>query len=206
MIFSKMHLVSCTNTHHGIINLVNYGMIQNTKTWISWEQNITFLWNKEILNLCFRWYILRSYHFVVGVTFKKWKLYYNSFTNSQPATLLNLSYSLIRRKIKKSILGSFFMTLVSGCFCFMLILSTKNGLIQVKTVKLHHTKLMDNMGSSSNQWGKSHLHEPTFCYELQLYGERGWRWVGACKSFVWGWSWGTFEKKILKFGFQNISF
>ena len=34
------------------------------------KQNIIFLRNKEILNLCFRWHILRSYCFVVEVTFK----------------------------------------------------------------------------------------------------------------------------------------
>ena len=35
----------------------------------SWERNITFPWNKEIFNLCFRCHILRSYRFVVEVTF-----------------------------------------------------------------------------------------------------------------------------------------
>ena len=45
-------------------------MVKNAKTWMSWEWNIIFLWNKEVLNLCFKWYILRSYHFVVQVTFK----------------------------------------------------------------------------------------------------------------------------------------
>ena len=28
---------SCTNTHHGITDLVNHGMVKNTKTWISLE-------------------------------------------------------------------------------------------------------------------------------------------------------------------------
>ena len=45
-------------------------MVRNTKTWISWEQNIIFLQNKNILNLCFRWHTLRSYQFVAEVTFK----------------------------------------------------------------------------------------------------------------------------------------
>ena len=66
-IYSKMHPVSCTNTHHDvIIDLVN------TKTWISWEWYITFLWNKNILNLCLRWHILRNYHFLAEVTFMNW--------------------------------------------------------------------------------------------------------------------------------------
>ena len=45
-------------------------MVKNAKAWISWERNIIFLQNKKILNLCFRWQILRSYHFEAEVTFK----------------------------------------------------------------------------------------------------------------------------------------
>ena len=66
---SKMHFIPCTNTHRDVTDLVNHGMVKNTKTWISWERNIIFLWNKKILNLCFRWHILRSYHFVAEVIF-----------------------------------------------------------------------------------------------------------------------------------------
>ena len=44
----------------------------NTKTWISWEQNITFLWDKKILNVYLRRHILRSYHFVGEVTLSKY--------------------------------------------------------------------------------------------------------------------------------------
>ena len=51
-------------------DFVNHGMVRNTKTWIPWEQNITFLWNKKILILPLRWNILRSYCFVVEATFK----------------------------------------------------------------------------------------------------------------------------------------
>ena len=69
-IYSKIYLVSCTNTHCDDTDSVNHGMVKNTKTWISWEWNRTFLWNKKILNLCLRWHILRSYHFVVEVTFQ----------------------------------------------------------------------------------------------------------------------------------------
>ena len=67
---SKMHLVSCTNTHRHITDMVNHGMVKNKKTWISWEWNIIFLQNKKVLNLCFRWHISRSYSFVAQVTFK----------------------------------------------------------------------------------------------------------------------------------------
>ena len=66
-----MHLVSCTNTHSDVTDLVNQWMVKNTKTWISRERNIVFLQNKKNLNLCFRWHILRSYHFVAEVTFKE---------------------------------------------------------------------------------------------------------------------------------------
>ena len=65
-----MHPVSCSNTHHDVTYSVNHGMVKNTKTWISWEWNITFLQNKRILNLCLGWDILKSYGFVVEVTFK----------------------------------------------------------------------------------------------------------------------------------------
>ena len=82
-IYSKMHLVSCTNTHRDVTDLVNHGMVKNTKTWISWERNMIFLRNKKILTLCFRWHILRSYRFVAEVTFNSshpghfWKFYWN---------------------------------------------------------------------------------------------------------------------------------
>ena len=65
-----MHLVSCTNTHRDVTDLVNHGMVKNTKTLISSERNIIFLQNKKILNMCFRWHISRSYRFVAEVTFK----------------------------------------------------------------------------------------------------------------------------------------
>ena len=61
------NLMSCGSKD----DLVNHGMVKNTNTWISWEWNIIFLWNKKILNLCFRWHILRSYRFAAEViTFK----------------------------------------------------------------------------------------------------------------------------------------
>ena len=51
----KRSIQKCTIPNHQhvvVIDLVNHGMVKNTKTWISWEQNITFLWNKKIINLC----------------------------------------------------------------------------------------------------------------------------------------------------------
>ena len=59
-----MHLLSCTNTHHEVTDLLNHGMVKDAKTLISSERNINFLQNKEILNLCLRWHILRSYFYV----------------------------------------------------------------------------------------------------------------------------------------------
>ena len=44
--YSKMQPV-CTNTHHDVTDLVNHGMVKNTKTWISWELNMNFLRNKK---------------------------------------------------------------------------------------------------------------------------------------------------------------
>ena len=60
----KMPLLSYTNTHHDVADVVNYGMVKNSTIWISWEWNITFLQNKKILNMCLIWNILRSYCFV----------------------------------------------------------------------------------------------------------------------------------------------
>ena len=74
-IYSKMHPVSCTNTHHDITDLVNLGIAKITKTWIPWEWNITFPKNKKVLNQCLRWHILRSYHFEAEVTFKFYSVF-----------------------------------------------------------------------------------------------------------------------------------
>ena len=69
-IYSRMQPVSCTNTHHDVRDLVNCGMVKNTKTWIPWEWSITFLRNKNIFNLCIGLHILRSYSFTAVLTFK----------------------------------------------------------------------------------------------------------------------------------------
>ena len=66
-----MQPVSCTNTHYDVTDLLNHGIVKNTKTWISLERNITVLQNKKILNLCLRWHVLISYHFLAEVTFNK---------------------------------------------------------------------------------------------------------------------------------------
>ena len=48
-----MHPISCTNnTHCDITDLVNHGMVKNTKIYISSEQNVTFLWNKKKFKAC----------------------------------------------------------------------------------------------------------------------------------------------------------
>ena len=48
-IYSKLYLVSCNNTHRDITDSVNNGMVINTKTWISWGQNIFFYEIKKLL-------------------------------------------------------------------------------------------------------------------------------------------------------------
>ena len=78
---SKMHSVSCANTHHDVTDLANHGITWNTKTWIFWGRNRTFLWNKKILNLCYRWQILRSYSFVADATFKVKKTKKNGYNS-----------------------------------------------------------------------------------------------------------------------------
>ena len=93
-IYSKMHLVSCTNTHHDVTDLVNHGMAKNTKTWISSERNITFLRNKTILNLCIRWHNLGSYRFVAEVIFNN-----NNNNSNGKKTIEDNSTSLTVRVI-----------------------------------------------------------------------------------------------------------
>ena len=78
---SKMHLVSCTNAHG-----------KNTKTWISWEPNITFLRNEQILSLCLRWHILNSYRFVAEVTFKRFLLSFLAFVLDIALKSLSVSF------------------------------------------------------------------------------------------------------------------
>ena len=45
----NLHPVSFANAHHDVTDLVNYGMVKNTITGMSWKQNLTFLLNKKIL-------------------------------------------------------------------------------------------------------------------------------------------------------------
>ena len=71
-IYSKMHLISCTNADCDITDLAKkiikkYLKIQKHE----YLENGTYFFYeiKKILNLRFRWHILRSYHFVAEVTF-----------------------------------------------------------------------------------------------------------------------------------------
>ena len=73
MIYPKMHPILLTNTRHDVIDLVKHRMVENIKTLVSWQQNIALLKNKKIHNMCLEWPILRSYRFVMEVTFKKLK-------------------------------------------------------------------------------------------------------------------------------------
>ena len=65
-----MHPVSCRNTHHNIKDLVNHGMVKNTKTWNISRTEHGFSMKQKILNLCLIWHILRSYRFVADVTLR----------------------------------------------------------------------------------------------------------------------------------------
>ena len=71
--YLKMYLVSCADTHRGVTHSLYHGIVKNTKTLISGERNIIFLWNEKFFNLCFRWHILRTCRFVAKVTFKDTK-------------------------------------------------------------------------------------------------------------------------------------
>ena len=94
-IHSKICLVSCTNTRSDVTDLVKHEMAENTKTWISWEQNILFIRNKKILNLCLRWYILRSYFFAAEVTFIVKKTNWVEQAKNSPSALYLAQTSLV---------------------------------------------------------------------------------------------------------------
>ena len=61
----KRYIQKCTLSHVLILIMtskiwLSHGMVKNTKTWISWELNTTFLKSKKIFNLCLRLNILGS--------------------------------------------------------------------------------------------------------------------------------------------------
>ena len=65
-----MHLVSCTNdTHHDVIDLVNHGMVKNTKTNISRTEH-NFSMKQKNSEAAPQMANIRSYCFVAEVTFK----------------------------------------------------------------------------------------------------------------------------------------
>ena len=94
MLRFRWYIQKCTPsqvlTHPDATNLLNHGIVKNTKTWISWERTITFLWNKKIPILCLRWPILRSYRFVEEVVFK------NNYKNK-----VAKNWKAIQNQIKK---------------------------------------------------------------------------------------------------------
>ena len=62
-----MRPVSCTNTHHDvkIWQIMGWLKIQT----LEYLENGTFLRNKKVLKLCLRQHILRTYSFVMEVTY-----------------------------------------------------------------------------------------------------------------------------------------
>ena len=48
-IYSKMYLVSCTDTHHDVTDSVNYGMVENTKTWYFENETDDTFWEGVVL-------------------------------------------------------------------------------------------------------------------------------------------------------------
>ena len=115
--YSKMYLVSCTNTHLDVTIMVNHGMVKNTKTGISWEQNIIFLQNKKILNLYLRWQILRSYCFVAEVIIKSYMRYQVDFLIPLKLQKISCCFGLCR----KIILANQFAVFVTFDVCDLLI-------------------------------------------------------------------------------------
>ena len=85
-----MHPVLCTNTHHDVTDLVNHGMVKNTKTWMSWIQSIIFLQNKKILN---RWHMTQMTHFEKSSFFSRGNLLTTSIISETPTSYLRYLYS-----------------------------------------------------------------------------------------------------------------
>ena len=50
--YSKMHPVLSTNTDHDVADLVNHGMLKNTKTWIYLRKEHNFSTKKKFLLTC----------------------------------------------------------------------------------------------------------------------------------------------------------
>ena len=109
-IYLKMYLVSCTLTHPNVTDSVNHRMVKNTKTCISWERNIFFLWNKHFFNLCLRWHILKSYHFVAEVTFNIHATIACRFTLKRVRDMIityNKMHCTVKYSQQSSVLGQF---------------------------------------------------------------------------------------------------
>ena len=45
----QRYIQKCTLSHYDLTASVNHGIVKNTKTWISWERNTTFLRSKRFL-------------------------------------------------------------------------------------------------------------------------------------------------------------
>ena len=75
-LYFKRYIYKCTLSHVLILFIVS--QILQIMGWFlktgSLEQNINFLQNEKILNLCFRWFVLRFFDFVVDVTFNSFDL------------------------------------------------------------------------------------------------------------------------------------
>ena len=48
-IYSKTHPLSCTDTHHDVTDLINHGMVKDTKNLNSLRTEHNFSTNKKIL-------------------------------------------------------------------------------------------------------------------------------------------------------------
>ena len=85
-------------THHDVKDQVNHGIVKDTKTWISWERNITFLRNKKKFNLYLTWHFCTNTghdvknlvnHDMVNNT-KTWISWERNITFQQNKKILNM--------------------------------------------------------------------------------------------------------------------
>ena len=149
-------------------------MVKNTKTWISWQWNITFLSNEKILNLCLRWHILRSSCFAAEVTFKLKDENFVSitFVVEKKNVLSSEIFCRITKKSKQMNKERLLLKqtkLAEQCFLFYLVRNTL-------------AITLNFLGTKTTRWTMAKF----FCY-----------WIIPCQVMQdWTWSISEFDKNL----------
>ena len=121
-----------------------------------WEWNIIFPGNKKILNLCLRWYILRSYHFVAEVNFKEYISRQNKHEvrGWPPTSSLHPQKTIFKEasiNTMRQIKDTFIVNIVNFSHHSCQAASSSWGIIQTKMVIVIRF-WMPNLGLSFGLW------------------------------------------------------